>query len=173
MVNISTVWNIKKNSLQRAVAVISSLKIVRFLTPPEKIFLKFAARVGPSRLNQNAATTKQRVKRRKKTLWMVGEKGRSVPEKPSANWPGCPTPAGIATSKKRRLLSVGIYSNEENPIRIESDRCSTVSFSTCKETVSIAMSGIVSGTPWKFLQNYNSFFSYFVNAGFQISACCR
>jgi hypothetical protein len=35
------------------------------------------------------------------------------------------------------------------------------------------MSGIVSGTPWKFLQNYNSFFSYFVNAGFQISACCR
>ena len=71
MVRIRMVWKIKKNSLQTPVVVISSLKIARLLIPPEKMFLKLAASVGPSLLNQKARTTKHNEKNRKKILWMV------------------------------------------------------------------------------------------------------
>lgn len=122
MVRIRMVWKIKKNSLQTPVVVISSLKIARLLTPPEKMFLKLAASVGPSLLNQKARTTKHNEKNRKKILWMVCEKGNSVPGKPSIICPDKAVTAVVSMSKKIRVLSVGIYSNDENPTRIESDK---------------------------------------------------
>ena len=87
---------------------------------------------------------------------MVGEKREECPRETLCQLAGLPHPGRDSNIEKTATVGRDIF-NEENPIRIESDRCSTVSFSTCKETVSIAMSGIVSGTPWKFLQNYNSF----------------
>jgi len=97
---------------------------------------------------------------------MVCEKGSMTPEKPCTICSNEATKVVVSTSKKSRVLSVGIYSNDENPIRKESDCCTITSFFKYKETESTGIWGIVSNTNHKFATNLQFFFVIFCKRWF-------